>query len=258
MKILQADTLSHDVTSSALRALRSATTPAMIFGSVARGDASEVSDIDVLELTPHSSGVNAFGRVHVYAYAESRLRSMAEHGALFVLHLKLEGRILRDFNGALDSCLRAYKPPQAYEPYLRALRATANLLETSSEAYEARWKSYNDLAVFIMRTALYVRFAEVGDPVFSLTAIARRLQRQEFTSALKLKTAKAPAFDNYVLVCALVSEFLNTRIHNPFGTIEALVTNQGLEHPSLVAWGLRLLGNESPTLGYDLLTPPSL
>lgn len=241
-----------------LDAVRPRQSPLMIFGSFARGDASASSDVDVLELTDKRSRPYVVGRAHVYPYTDQRLRTMAESGALFVLHLRKEGLVFRDPNGALAQLLDSYSPPVSYDPYRLALRSAANLLDTSYERYSTRWKAYNDLAIFILRTTLYIHFVEMGDPVFSLAEIARRLQRNELKAALSLKSASTPDFDLFKSTGVYVSELLGTKIHNPFGSVEAFITNEGVRNPAVTVFGLRLLGNENPGMGYDLLTSSPL
>jgi predicted nucleotidyltransferase len=244
-----ADRISEEI----LREVRS-DAPVMVFGSVARGDASSNSDVDVLQVATRSSRVFTVGRMHVYIYAATRLLRMAEQGALFVLHLKLEGQILRDPDGSLRRCLNSYVAPANYDPYRQALKRTARLLDISREGYLVRWKEYNALAVFVLRTTLYARFAEEGEPIFSLSEIARRMPKMDLGAMLTLKTSTVPAFEAFCQTRALISADLRSNLSNPYGSIEALITNEGLENPALMAFGLRLLGKPSPTFGYDLLT----
>jgi len=134
------------------------------------------------------------------------------------------------------------------------MRQAANLLDVNEDSYLSQWKRYNDLAMFIVRTTLYVIFAERQEPLFSLPEIAKRLERPDVASVLRLRKATFPAWELYAEARRLIAELLDTRIVNTYGSVEALVANCGLESPSVVALGLRLLGRESPALGYDVLT----
>lgn len=246
--------IDDGIVSTVLGVIASPITPIMLFGSVARGDASAASDVDVLEISKRSARLYKVGRVHVYPYAETHIRRMAATGSLFVLHLKREGKIVRDPDGILTECIAAYRPPINYEGYRRALRATARLLDADVSAYLQRWHVYNDLAIFVLRTALYVRFAENDEPLFSLTEIGKRMNVPEMVAVPALKNASAPDFAAFSMATTLVARLLDVDIHNPFGTVEALVTNEGFENPPVLAFGLRLLGNPSQALGYDILS----
>jgi len=55
----------------------------MLFGSHARGDAGPASDIDLLQVVPHSPHSYETGGVSVVAYTVNQLRDMAAAGSLF-------------------------------------------------------------------------------------------------------------------------------------------------------------------------------
>jgi len=237
-------------------AVHSASTPLMLFGSFARGDASEHSDIDVLELSERRRRPYKSGRINVSVYDKPTLSRMAERGSLFVLHLRLEGKILRDRVHALQHCLDKYQSPTTYGPFRSALREIANLLDVDQKQYEHRWRAYNELAMYIIRSELYARLVEAGEPLFNVQAVEKRIGREDVSRVFRLKDSVAL---NYNLFCeskAVISDLLATKLENPFGSAEALITNLGDKNPLLVAFGLRLLGREKFELSYDLLTAP--
>ena len=227
----------------------------MLFGSAARGDASPTSDVDVLELLPSPAAVRRLGRVHIYGYSRNQLRHLAVSGSLFVLHLKREGVIIADPLGDLARCLDAYVTPADYLGHRRALVATANLLCTSREDYGRNWRIYNDIAIFALRTALYIRSAETGSPTFSLTRLAQSEKHTHLASALTLKTSPREDFEAYSAAVANIERAMDVQLSNSFGTIEALIVNHGLEFPSLLAFGLRLVGAPCESFGYDVISP---
>jgi hypothetical protein len=228
----------------------------MVFGSVSRGDDADQSDIDVLELSERRRRPYRIGRMNVSVYDEATLKEMAQRGSLFVLHLQKEGQIIRDEDHKLAQCLEAYRSPKSYEPYRDALRAIANLLDTDRTEYDRRWKAYNELVVFLLRSALYAAFAEAGTPVFALRIIQNQLGREDLRDALRLKNAASARFEDFTIGRKLIGEFLQTEVRNPFGSVEALVTNVGSRNPLVLAFGLRLLGRQNFELSYDMLTFP--
>jgi hypothetical protein len=244
--------LGRQIADEALNAVPDVGTSVMVFGSYARGDPSEASDIDVLALTKRHSPSASRGRVTVSAYDEATLRGMAQRGSLFVLHLRSEGVVVRDAEGKLRECLDSYCSPNSYDPLRATLRAVANLLDATEAEYKQRWKGYNEVALFVLRSLLYAHFAEAGDPVFSLRVIAQRLQRSKLELALAVKFSRDPRFPAFAAARELVEELLGFEVRNPFGTVEALITNTSLENPPVLAFGLRLLGRESSELRYFL------
>jgi hypothetical protein len=244
--------MQREIADEALGAVSDAAAPLMIFGSFARGDPSEDSDIDVLVLAPRGTQPVKRGRVNVSAYDEHTLLGMAERGSLFVLHLRNEGRVLRDRRGRLEHCLNSYRAPNSYKPVRTTLRGVANLLDATEPQYTQRWKGYNEVALFVLRTLLYAHFAEAGDPVFSLRVIRQRMHREDLEVALALKTSQNPGFVEFAVARSLVEEFVEAKVLNPFGTVEALIANTALENPSVLAFGLRLLGRQTSEFRYHL------
>jgi hypothetical protein len=75
----------------------------VLFGSQARGDNDDVSDNDVLvvadERDPNIE-TSAFGRPEAVHHGWGDMSRMCSYGSLFMLHLKMEGRILAgDYEG---------------------------------------------------------------------------------------------------------------------------------------------------------------
>src|SRR2546429_9837329 len=87
-----------------LRKLKPPFEAAMVFGSVAREMSADDSDIDVLQLVSSPMASYKEGRYSVSVYPYLSLKNMALQGNLFVLHLKLEGRIISDPKGLLCDC----------------------------------------------------------------------------------------------------------------------------------------------------------
>ncbi len=256
MNFNPATALLRDISAHIIGTVRSNSSPLMLFGSVARGDASPHSDIDVLELAVRRRRPYKIGRLNISVYDEPTLARMAERGSLFVLHLHLEGKILRDPAVTLQSCLDRYQSPSDYEPFRSALREIANLLDVDRGHYELRWRAYNELALYIVRSELYSRLAEIGQPLFNLQAVAQRIGRSDVSRVLGLKDSSLPDYGLFEESRVVIAGILQMTIKNRFGTIEALVTNLGDRNSLLVAFGLRLLGRERFELSYDLLTAP--
>jgi predicted nucleotidyltransferase len=77
----------------------SATSELWLFGSVARGDTDDLSDVDVLvagELEPQALSDLPYPkeRMSLVRYDWPELRQMAGYGSLFLHHLRLEGKLL--------------------------------------------------------------------------------------------------------------------------------------------------------------------
>jgi predicted nucleotidyltransferase len=231
----------NDVVLKALAALHDQMSPVMVFGSHARGDATPASDVDVLELSERRPRSYKMGSVSVARYKVNELRAMAEAGSLFVLHLVREGTIIRDPCGTLRQCLSHYVKPRSYDDFRRRLTELAQLLDVDHSGYQARWRRYHDLVVFVVRSALYSRFADAGQPVFSINEISRRVKDADISDALAMKSLQAPVRERFNAALTVTERLLGPVVHNSFGTLEALIVNAGLENGLVLGWGLRLL-----------------
>lgn len=108
--------------------LRSCTSvdAAVLYGSVARGDAEAYSDIDLLIVCDENLKAIVYDdvrsklspylkRLSLCVYGHKELRFLARVGSLFLLHLNREGRILFDRSGVLDHILSSFEPKSSYD-----------------------------------------------------------------------------------------------------------------------------------------------
>jgi hypothetical protein len=129
-----------------------------LFGSAARGDSDETSDIDVLAIYPsevhddrrravHAALINHFGRqVALAEYSRVRIAEMFHQGDLFAWHLFLEAQRLSVDGLAPDYCY-SFPSPSPYtagkEDALRFITLLRSVQEsivegkTGSEVHEA-------------------------------------------------------------------------------------------------------------------------
>ena len=109
------------------------------FGATARGTADGLSDRDVLIVASErcrSSELKTRWTKQgwsVAVYSPSRFEKMCDQGSLFVQHLKLEGRLLFDEGGWLESRLRHSQPKDSYKSDASASVALALPMERFPE-----------------------------------------------------------------------------------------------------------------------------
>lgn len=96
-----------------------------IFGSAARGDSDVLSDRDILIVDDDPLVLRARTRTlanegwSVAPYTFAKLNALAECGALFVQHLKLESSVITDNNDRLGEILKAFSPKKCYASELK-------------------------------------------------------------------------------------------------------------------------------------------
>jgi len=159
----------------------------MLYGSTARGSSNRESDIDVLELVEQSPCQRSVNRVNVSQYMPKHIRSMARSGSLFVLHLKLEGKILYDPTGTLRSCLDSYQTPVDYESTWRTIRVAAGALDAQASDVARYRHGLGRLGIYLLRTAVYLRCIGLGVPNFDVVEAAALVGDGKLKDVLNLR-----------------------------------------------------------------------
>lgn len=142
-----------------------------LFGSQARGDAVENSDVDLLLITSERRVRHAaMGQVSFYLYPWKRLLRDAGRGNLFVCHIVREARPLHD-------------PDELFATLREAFRFKRSYAREITDASDLGWflarhpqRVPEPLLVkriaWCVRTVLIARSAERSAPVFSAAGLA--------------------------------------------------------------------------------------
>jgi predicted nucleotidyltransferase len=232
--------------------LKGDTTSVMLFGSYARNDARPNSDVDILQLLDKRSPPYKVGQLSVTVYDVSGLMALASRGSLFVLHLRCDGRILRDAKGHFAKILSAYKPPLSYEPFKRDLRLALNLLDVDKTLYGTRSKSFISLALYLLRTTLYIEFAEIGRPTFSVWAIAKNRRDEKLQRLFEAKYSEDAPYSEFLAIIQYLENHLGQRCRNAYGSVEALITNIERTNLFTASLGLRLMSGGGFGISYEV------
>lgn len=130
-----------------------------LFGSISRGDCDHLSDRDILivdddlELLQRRANSLKQDGWSVAPYTFRKLSALANRGALFLQHLKLEASILVDRNGRLAKALNNFEAKKDY---------SAELLENSDLANLARYRPAGKLGDLWAADVLYVAVRNHG------------------------------------------------------------------------------------------------
>jgi Nucleotidyltransferase domain len=224
----------------------------LLYGSHARGDATPRSDIDVLQIVPHRRPSYGCGRLSVTTATEESLGSLAASGSLFVLHCCQDGVLVRDTSHVLEDILDSYRAPVSYEPLRESLRLAAGILDVDARGFERNPCGLTQLAVYLLRSALYLRCVEGGRPLFSMREVAGHLQDQRVLDVFHERDQRPGDPQFFEHVCAILAEYLGAPVKNTFGSIEALAAHAEEKSPLAAALALRVLRG-APTTYADLL-----
>jgi hypothetical protein len=228
-----------------------------LYGSQAQGAAGPGSDIDVLQLTPARPRSYSDGPVNVTAYTPSGLLEMAGRGSLFVLHLCNDAVIIRDPDGVLACALAAYRSPQSYGPLFSELRAAATALHEveDSRRYLASLKR---LGVYLLRTSMYAKLAERGDPVFVVSEAVDRLGCPRLGDALRLRQKPTADLHDLRTLLETVEGLIGPVPANGCGSVEAFAVSLAGVKPYAADLLAQVLVGEDAGLQYTALMPPFL
>jgi Nucleotidyltransferase domain len=226
------------------RVLEGESLATMLFGSAARGDESEQSDIDVLQLTNFPRKSYKVENFNVSVYTPQFLSLAASKGSLFVLHLITDGIVIEDPATILADCLRIYAPPPSYGPFLRELRTATDLLNVTEGFYERTWQRCNQLALFILRSALFADAAAQGRPMFSISSIADWKKDERILAAYQIKYQARPESALYWKCTRLAQEYLGAKFTmDPDSARTIIAKSQGVSD-LVVTVGMRMIDAE--------------
>lgn len=228
----------------------------MLYGSVARGTARCGSDIDVLELVSGPAAAYEVGNANVTQYEVSHLRSLAEQGSLFLLHLRTDGLILSDPTGVLRRTLDAYVQPAGYGHVWRQVEDASAALDPAAVDFDKHVSSLARLGIYLLRTAVYVRTIEMGKPTFDLEAIDWLKTDLGLRDALLMRRSSSFARQHVELIREQLGSLLNTVKTNPYSSIEALAVAQATRQDLVPLFTSVLRGDDG--VDYSALTLPPL
>lgn len=166
-----------------------------LFGSRARGDAVEGSDVDLLLWTSEAfpRHVKA-GSMSLALYPEADLLDKARRGDLFAAHLAFEAVALHDPDGKLEELRRSYSPPASYLPQINAASDLAWCLV--GHAARLQPALLNARAAWCARTIAIARCAEAGRIAFATEILAANLAAHELSDLVRLKDSEERVFDS--------------------------------------------------------------
>lgn len=238
-----------DTLSEVFSALSGDSEGVIIFGSFARGDYTEASDIDVVQITSKRKRSYSSGRVSVAVYTQMQLLKMARHGDLFAAHVVREGKLVAGPQALMTEIQSSFAPRASYESFRGELKAALPLVDVSPQLYQLRSKRYNSLVQFLLRSWVYSLLADRGDYVFSMREVAVQLDDARLAVALKSWGDSGRTWSEFRDIVALTESYFGAVAYNPWVTPEAFLVNT---EPGLGRiLGLRLLNDTDVLLEYE-------
>lgn len=212
----------------------------LAYGSRARGDALEDSDLDLLVLSSVGGPNRTSGNVSVAVYTEEELRRSS--GTLFGYHLRRDSRCIYDPNQKLRKITENLGDVDTDRVFSRAKHLGKILMRHDSDIQNYLPGLYRE-ARYLLRSCLYAKAISEGEPCFSVRVLADRYRQPRYADLLSAQPRAASSIDDYLFCRKQLSEVLRGIESNEHGTLEALIVNEWYEDPDLISMALMALGD---------------
>ncbi len=210
---------------SALRLIPHKANGILVYGSRARGDSIQTSDLDLLALLANPRGSRIDGHVTLSVYTPAQLVSAS--GTLFGMHLSRDSKIIHDTHHILASILQSFRNPDP-EILLSRVRHYSALLDVSETDRTVYLTGIVRLARYLLRTAIYALALKGKSPCFSVRELADRFSEPELVYLLSSDPAiHGPSSEEQL--AAIISRLVRVIggiEPNPHGSLHALIVNE--------------------------------
>ena len=223
----------------------------LLYGSHARQDDDETSDVDILQLTPVHAAPYSNGRLNFTCYTPEQLITLAKKGTLFARHLVLEAVPLLDPSDFLGTLRSAYVLPTSYHSVYTEAKRAVPLVAIDEEEFQKHKGQFCSTATYLLRTCVYAKAFESGAQSFSMQHVAELTGDSRPRQVLS-KLRECKSYDAFRSVTDLLFEITDTHRFIRGESLEALVLNMFGVCDLAVILGLRILA------GGELITYPVL
>lgn len=226
----------------------------ILFGSVARGDTRDESDIDIAIvsddiLRPFKTDFEK--RINISVYTKKKILKMAVQKSIFVKHLIHEGVVIYGNNHFLKELNKQYVKGHPSKRFYKSLVFSLKFLDLDKKEYLESWQNYNRLILYLYRTFLYLKCDELSINLFSIPLIAKKLEDPQINELYNLKYDTQPNFEKFNSIKARLESMTQTKIINEFQTFDALLVN-ATRFGKLPEWlGIKLKTNDGDVFLYE-------
>jgi hypothetical protein len=225
-------------------------TALFLYGSHARGDAKDTSDVDILQVTPVHTAPYTIRSFNITCYTFEQLMRLAGRGGLFARHLVEEAVPLDDPHDILGALKSAYVATQTYDGVRKEVCGCAPLLDVAECKFNENIEGLSSLASYLIRTYLYALAFERGARSFAMDHILGLLGQKR--AGVVLSSLKDHNFSAFVAARKLFEELTGVTCLCMEGSLEAFIVNASAHNELAGILGLRLLARGRP-FTYDAL-----
>ncbi|MCS4532152.1 nucleotidyltransferase domain-containing protein [Corynebacterium sp. ES2730-CONJ] len=202
--------------------LGSSKQPFLIYGSRARGDYLLDSDLDVLVLSQKDRSAISENNVNISFYTAEVL--LSEVSSLFCSHLKHDGIVIRDPDGALGSVLNLLQRCDA-DLLLSRIRRFSFVFSCLENDLPEHLQSLNRTARYFLRSALYAQAIIDGNECYSVRELADFYDKPELKNLLSSETGKNASKEILLEYVRMLQEYITEFPANEDGSLNAFIIN---------------------------------
>ncbi len=194
----------------------------LVYGSWARNEARESSDLDMLLLSNVRTRPHPTENVSISFYSSDQL--IGARRTLFGTHLARDGMILHDTDGQMKRILATFTPPDP-GALLRRVRDFSAILDVTSRDRVTYLSGLTQVARYLLRTAMYALALQDGRPCFSLDELSIRFDQPELRTLLSSHPGVYPEPSDEVLADLVhrLATAVGPGPENPYGSLHALI-----------------------------------
>jgi predicted nucleotidyltransferase len=221
----------------------------MLYGSRARGDFTDTSDVDILRLSRRPSHTYSIGRISVSSYTPEQLESAS--GTLFGTHLVRDGVVLFDPTSVLSRTIARLTSANPTDLISR-VRDYSIILDQPLEEQGRYVSGLVRLARYLLRTATYAHAMLQGRPCFSVRELADRFAQPELVYLLSSHPDEAgqPTLQLLADLKARLENSIGQSAQNPWGSLAALAVATWESDRIVAALTIRAMSEDSASLSY--------
>lgn len=196
----------------------------ILFGSYSRGDNSEFSDIDILQITLEKPLLPTYskGKKNYSVYSLSDLIELGRKSSLFVLHIISEGTPISDSNKAIEILTKNFIYPISYDHFRIEINLASKFLSNTEIEYNLDRKGNYRLLIFLLRSLIYSRLFDLQKMTFSIDKAISILNDNKLAIIKKYKEySKGLSFESFLETKSILRRYLNTS--EPEGSREKIM-----------------------------------